>query len=152
MLGVYPTAPVELPSFCEQFHKNVISEDEIADAFGDYVISKACCSAPDNPKKDVAVAQFSTKFKLRYKLSSYVEKRERQTRTEKMAGHMNMNMMGNGTGMMGDIGGLLNMGGINNNPYGMTGPANVNINVNVMNNSGMMPQLQMDSKPVVTSR
>ncbi|XP_063723577.1 protein SSUH2 homolog isoform X2 [Symsagittifera roscoffensis] len=81
----YPVArPVELASFSAQFYQDIINQEEITDAFSDHVISTSCCfNVPENPKKDIVIEEFRTKFKLQYRLCSYVEARKRTTRSEK---------------------------------------------------------------------
>ncbi|XP_075257765.1 uncharacterized protein LOC142349842 isoform X2 [Convolutriloba macropyga] len=81
----YPTAPAD-PSALINVNSSIISEEQIKTAFAEYITEKSyCCNRPKDPQNDITLeGEFSTVFKLRFKLNSYVESRSIEKREEKM--------------------------------------------------------------------
>ena len=65
----------------EQSYKKQINAKKLKTVFADFVVKNSCfCKVPEEPEKDVKVISFSTEFRLKYMLCSYVEKRRRVTK------------------------------------------------------------------------
>ena len=59
-----------------------LTEDQIADAFADFVTKESTFKKPKDPKKDLKIVNFSQQCYLKYTLSSYVETRYVDERRE----------------------------------------------------------------------
>ena len=85
-----------LPAFNKVYHANIITEDQILASFEEYAKKKSWFfNRPKNPRRFVNIKSHNTDFRLRYKLSSYIENRSLVTRTEKVHGQHRPHQLAN---------------------------------------------------------